>query len=98
MAITPSEAGQFADEKKKLTPEELQQANEVEAQIDLHVKRSYDGTGKVVVSIQRPVPRVVSELERRFSKAGWNFLANSGENGRAGQGFSITLSTGPTSR
>lgn len=91
MAITPTEAAQVADEKKKLTPEELVQADEVEAQIDLHVKRSYDGSGRCVVSIQRPVTRVIGELERRYTRAGWGFVANHSESGRNGQGFSVTL-------
>lgn len=89
MAISPNEAAQVADEKKKLTIEEVKQADETEALIDRHIKQSYDGGKKLVISLPRPAPRVILELGRRYTKAGWGFEPNSPVTGRSG--FSITL-------
>lgn len=89
MAISPYDAAQIADDKKKLTIDECVLADETEKQIDELVKRSYDGGRKCIVSINRPPTRVLAELERRFTKAGWTFQANASEPGRTG--FSIAL-------
>ena len=91
MAITPHEASVLADEKKKLTPQEVAEADAAESNIDALVRRSYDGGKSCVVSIARPTTRVLAELERRYVKAGWGFTVNQAEPGR--QGFSIVLTS-----
>jgi hypothetical protein len=88
MAISPKAATMIAEEKARLSPEELDQVDKIEEQIDTLVEQVYNGTS-ATVSIQRPQPKLVKELRLRYERVGWNFVT-SAEN-REQSGFSITL-------
>ncbi len=70
MAITPEHA-LATSPVAQLTPDESTMAGEIEEQVDGHLSVHWNGTGTSVELPFVPSIRVLAEVVRRYSRAGW---------------------------
>lgn len=92
MAISPKQAEILADEKKKLTLEEIEEVKRLEQQIDILIEKTYSGGKTVTISVEKPNSRVLNELELRYKKVGWNFKTQTASP-MSNKGFAIVLTS-----